>query len=122
MPPLPDGLSRLRRTAATSAAGPPTGACRSASARAWSATGAVPGSAGPSPTTTSHGTAATGSTRRTSPSAATAAHRAPLRGTGKWYTVLPIVEQDLLEYRERVTQATYDMLFHVPPRSSRKPH
>jgi len=52
-------------------------------------------------------------------------HRCPLgtvRGTGKWYTLLPIVEQDLLEYRERLTQATHDMLFHVPPRSSTKPH
>ena len=42
-------------------------------------------------------------------------------GAGKWYRVLPIVEQDLLEYRERMTQATYEMLFHVP-RSSTKPH
>jgi hypothetical protein len=44
-----------------------------------------------------------------------------VRGSGKWYTLPPIVEQDLLEYRERLTQATYDMLFHVPPRSSTKP-
>lgn len=53
------------------------------------------------------------------------AHRCPPGtepGTGKRYRVLPIVERDLLEYRERVTQAMYDMLDHVPPRSSRKPH
>jgi hypothetical protein len=52
-------------------------------------------------------------------------HRCPPgtpRGTGKRYRVLPIVERDLQEYRERVTQAMFDMLDHVPPRSSRKPH
>ena len=52
-------------------------------------------------------------------------HRCPPgteRGTGKWYTVLPIVEQDLLEYRERMTQLAYDQMYHVPPRRTREPH
>jgi hypothetical protein len=44
------------------------------------------------------------------------------RKVGKHFTTLPIVEQDLLEYRERMTQRMFEQMYGVPPRRIRTPH